>query len=109
MRMRPKYWKRYRELAEVLAQHGFVMILDKLCLSSHLPWSLRLLGIFRPDIEADWPERIPLVLADLGPTYVKLGQLASTRPDLLPQKLTGALEHLQDQVPPFHLRRSSRF
>lgn len=100
MPIRPRHWRRYREVAEVLARHGFVMVLDSLGLSAHLPWSRRLLGIFRPDVDANWPERIPLVLADMGPTYVKLGQLASTRPDLLPAKLITALETLQDRVPP---------
>ncbi|POB09185.1 ABC transporter [Sulfobacillus sp. hq2] len=100
MPIRPRHWRRYREIAEVLAQHGFVLVLDNLGLSAHLPWSRRLLGILRPDIDANWPERIPLVLVDLGPTYVKLGQLASTRPDLLPAPLIQALQQLQDQVPP---------
>ncbi len=48
----------------------------------------------------DWTERIPWVLADLGSTFIKLGQLASTRTDLLPPRLVAALERLQDHVAP---------
>lgn len=94
-------WKRYREIAQVLAQHGFVMVLDKLGLSRHLSLKRRWFQSRVPDDDADWGERIGLALAALGPTYVKLGQLASTRTDLLPDKLVRALERLQSDVPPF--------
>ena len=101
MTIKRRHWHRTREIAEVLTRHGFVMLLDRLGLSRHVSWSTRLLGKFRPEIGANWPERVPLVLADLGPIYIKLGQLASTRPDLLPSPLIQALSHLQDNVPPF--------
>jgi ubiquinone biosynthesis protein len=39
-------------------------------------------------------------LVELGPAYIKLGQVLSTRPDLLPQHYIAELEHLQDDVPP---------
>src|SRR4051794_5562551 len=39
-------------------------------------------------------------LVELGPAYIKLGQVLSTRPDLLPQAYIDELEHLQDDVPP---------
>lgn len=101
MTIKQKHWHRTREIVDVLARHGFVMVLDRLGLSRYLPWSTRLLGKFQPDMDANWPERLVLVLAALGPTYVKLGQLASTRPDLLPASLIQALSRLQDDVPAF--------
>ena len=46
-------------------------------------------------------ERIRLLLEELGPTFVKLGQIASSRPDLLPPDIIKELERLQDQVRAF--------
>ncbi|WKB34744.1 AarF/UbiB family protein [Terrilactibacillus sp. S3-3] len=45
-------------------------------------------------------KRIRLLLEELGPTFVKLGQLLSLRPDLIPEQITKELELLQDKVPP---------
>lgn len=46
-------------------------------------------------------ERIRRILEELGPTFIKMGQIASTRPDLIPADILKELEKLQDHVPPF--------
>ncbi len=94
-------WRRYREIASILAQHGFVMVMDSLGLSRHLSIKQRWLRARVPEDDANWAERLGLVLAAMGPTFVKLGQLASLRSDILPLRLVKALEKLQSDVPPF--------
>ena len=47
------------------------------------------------------PVRLRLALESLGPIFVKLGQVLSTRPDLLPESYALELAKLQDKVPPF--------
>jgi len=47
------------------------------------------------------PQRLRMALEELGPTYIKLGQVLSTRPDLIPVEFTEELSKLQDSVPPF--------
>ena len=70
---------RLREIALVLAKHGFGEVLGRMGLGGLAPKTTR------PDAEtsrrAAWPERIRLVLEDLGPSFMKLGQIASTRPE----------------------------
>ena len=46
------------------------------------------------------PEKLRLILEDLGPTYVKLGQIMSMRPDVLPQEYCDELVHLQTDAKP---------
>ncbi|MFT5720908.1 MAG: ubiquinone biosynthesis protein [Motiliproteus sp.] len=80
--------------------------LDNLVEASLLPWPLRvclLLMPWRYLHRCDLPrgERIRLALEELGPVFVKFGQMLSTRQDLLPADIATELSKLQDQVPPF--------
>jgi ubiquinone biosynthesis protein len=88
---------RLREIALVLAKHGFGEVLGRMGLGSLAPKTTR------PDEtsrRAQWPERVRLVLEDLGPSFMKLGQIVSTRTDLLPKELISELKKLQDDVRP---------
>ncbi len=88
---------RYGEIAQVLARHGFGHLLGQLGLSAPSPHRRR--GEPRPPV-CSRGERVRLVCEDLGATFVKLGQILSTRPDLLPPDIAAELARLQDAVPP---------
>ncbi|WP_374689375.1 ABC1 kinase family protein, partial [Promineifilum sp.] len=99
-RLRPRHLARYRRIAEVMARHGFGAILTQLGLAERLSLPRRLL---RRDEEY---ERVPpavrlrLALEELGATFIKLGQIASTRPEIVPPSVLAELSNLQDNVPP---------
>ena len=96
---------RLQSVAMVLTRHGFGHLVDSLNLRRHIPFAQRL-GI-GPPAAADGEglralgRRIAAVCEDLGPTYVKLAQMASTRPDVVPPDIVSALQKLQDHVAPF--------
>lgn len=62
------------------------------------PWWARLMPRVPP--EASWPEAVKDALIELGPAFVKVGQIASVRGDLVPASLGSALHALQSEVPP---------
>ena len=85
----------------VLLRHG----LDELILATHLFRPFRILKLFAPWMwfprRGARGVRIRQALEDLGPIFVKFGQILSTRRDLLPDDIANELARLQDQVPPF--------
>ncbi len=92
-------------IVRVLTQHGFGDVVDRLNLGRFVPFA-RVRAQRREDERADSPgtlvgRRLVRVCNDLGPTFVKLGQLLSTRPDLLPLEVLRELRTLQDRVEPF--------
>lgn len=101
LRRRRRHLQRYQEVVQTLVSHGFLYVVDLLGLGPLVGAAKRLgRGGARP-VDVDWPERLSLVLTGLGPTFVKLGQVASTRSDVLPARVVKSLEGLQDAVPPF--------
>jgi len=100
-RLRPRHLARYRRIAEVLARHGFGAILTQLGLDDRLSIPRRLLRRGAEESERVPPAvRLRLALEELGPTFIKLGQIASTRPEVLPPSVLAELGNLQDNVPP---------
>lgn len=85
---------RYREIATVLTEEG----LSAAAISFGLPGAKRRAERDLPD--STIPERIRRSLERLGPTAVKVGQMLSTRPDLIPEQYRIELRRLQDEVAP---------
>jgi ubiquinone biosynthesis protein len=90
-------------IAWVLLRHG----LDEFILAAHLFRPIRFFRFLSPFYWVDrgrrpgYGVRIRRSLEDLGPIYVKFGQILSTRRDLLPDEIAAELAKLQDDVPPF--------
>jgi ubiquinone biosynthesis protein len=101
MRLGPRHLRRYRQIVGILADYGFGAFLAQVGISERLNLPRRLLRR-KPAIveELTLGQRIRLAIEELGPTFVKIGQLLSTRSDLLPPDILDELRKLQDQVPP---------
>jgi ubiquinone biosynthesis protein len=95
-----RYLGRYRQIAQVLGHYGFGYLIEQLGLTQLLSLPRRIVRQPLPD-PLSGPERLRLAMVALGPTFVKLGQILSTRPDLLPPDFIVELNKLQDTVPPF--------
>ena len=100
--LRLKQTLRLIHINRVLLRHG----LDEVILATHLLRPLRFILYLSPwhwlrGELPPYPVRIRKTLEDLGPIFIKFGQLLSTRRDLLPDELALELAKLQDRVPPF--------
>lgn len=91
--------RRSRQIAEALARHGLGYMVGALGLECYVPFHRGLLGHARRDTPYTPPEHVRLAVEELGATFAKLGQLLSTRADLLPPAYQRELALLQDRVP----------
>jgi len=85
---------RVRQIATALARNGFGHVFSRIGLGAHLP------AAKAEDASSPAARRARQVLVDLGPTFVKLGQILSVRPDILPEDMLSEFESLQDRVEP---------
>jgi ubiquinone biosynthesis protein len=99
---------RYRQILTVLAKYGFGDLVDRLRIGQYLEVGLQLIARHRREHleRLSRAERIRMTLEELGPTFIKLGQMLSTRPDLIPAEFAVELEKLQDAVPPFPFQQA---
>jgi ubiquinone biosynthesis protein len=94
-----KHLDRYRQIVGVLVDEGLDNLIDATGLRRFQPVTTRL----RPERESkeSFGVRLKHTLERLGPTFVKVGQVASTRPDLITEDVIEELRKLQDDVAPF--------
>lgn len=97
---RIRHVQRYIRILEVFAKHGFADLAHQLKLDALVERGRAILGA-EPKVLHDTPraQRVRKVLEELGPTFIKLGQVLSTRPDLIPQDWADEFRKLQDDVP----------
>ena len=104
-----RFWQTYksisriRQIVNVFLKHGFGQFIEQLNLQRFIPLRKRIKvfarwqGIERHTI----PERLRMVFSELGPSFIKLAQVLSSRPDLITIEYAEEFKKLQDKVPPF--------
>src|SRR5688572_28323799 len=97
MKLSPTHLKRYKEIAQLFWKYGRSDLVTQMGLDESVdPKEVK------PAAQGEvTPDQLADDLEAMGPTYVKLGQVLSGRPDLLPEPYLKALARLQDKVKPF--------
>jgi ubiquinone biosynthesis protein len=98
-----RHLNRYRQILAILFSYGFGEVIELLRIDQYLDIGLQMISKNRGERveKLSRAERIRMAIEELGPTYIKLGQVLSTRPDLIPAEFILELSRLQDNVPPF--------
>ncbi|HKK91579.1 MAG TPA: AarF/UbiB family protein [Desulfobacteraceae bacterium] len=94
---------RYRQILGIIFKYGFGNIVDALKIDQYIEIGFQLISRTRRERveKLSGNERIRMIFEELGPTFIKFGQILSSRPDLIPVGLLKELSRLQDHVPPF--------
>ncbi len=93
---------RLKEIVRVLAKYQFGNVLEAIGLRNKLFYTLKLhLRDPEEELDSTVPERVRMVMEELGTTFIKLGQVLSTRPDLVGRDIAEELSKLLDDAPPF--------
>ncbi|MDI6742017.1 MAG: AarF/ABC1/UbiB kinase family protein [Smithella sp.] len=96
-------FKRYRHILSVIFRYGFDDLVERLKIDQYIEIGLQVVSRHkRENVEKlTRAERLRFLVEELGPTFIKLAQILSTRPDLVPADVIKEFEKLQDDVPPF--------
>jgi len=101
---------RYRQILTILFKYGFDSLLNRLNLGSYFESGMQMISRNRRErVEGltDF-ERLRMACEELGPTFIKMGQILSTRSDLIPDELVREMTKLQDNVPAFPFSQVSQ-
>ncbi len=96
----PRNVRRKAQIAKILAKHGFGFFVEKIGLGRFVPFHWGILGHPKREQRYSAPEHLRMAFEELGPTFIKLGQILSTRPDLIPAEYIEEFAKLQDRIPP---------
>ena len=96
-----RHLARYRQILAVFFKYGFGDLIELLKIEQYIEIGLQLISKNRRSRleKLSRAERVRMACEELGPTYIKLGQILSTRPDLVPVDFIKELSKLQDNVP----------
>ncbi len=102
--------KRLQQIINVFLKYGFGQIIDQIYLGRYIPFKKRIrsFGIWPALKGPTVPQRLRLAFAELGPTFIKLAQILSARPDLITVKYADEFKKLQDEVPPFSVDEAKK-
>ena len=93
-------FQRLREIIHLLVKYRFDNLVGEMKLKGSRWGDLFYKYNAEVDLDATAPERLKLVFEELGPTFIKLGQMMSTRPDLVGQQMADEFTKLQDDSAP---------
>src|SRR3989339_753519 len=96
---------RLKQIIAVLLKHGMGFFVEKIRLGHFIPFHKRILR-HKFSEKKVMPEKARLILQDLGGTFIKLGQLLSLRPDLIPNEYCEEFKKLQDNVHSFSTKQA---
>jgi len=102
-----RHLNRYRQILTILFKYGFGDLLEMLKIDQYIEVGLQMISKKR-EVRIERltkPQGLRMAFEELGPTYIKLGQILSTRPDLIPMEFIRELSKLQDHVPAFSFDR----
>jgi ubiquinone biosynthesis protein len=105
------FWRRHyrdipriRQIIMVASRYGFGHLVEQLGLQRFVSFGRRMLTFKQPPPPGhrlNAPERLRIVFEELGPSFIKLGQVLACRPDMLPIEYAQELSKLTDSVSPF--------
>ncbi|HWR57691.1 MAG TPA: AarF/ABC1/UbiB kinase family protein [Thermodesulfovibrionales bacterium] len=95
--------RRLQQIVNVFLKHGFGRVIDQIHLGRYIPFRKRLRAFGQwPTLKGPTvPERLRTAFEELGPSFIKLAQILSSRPDLITAQFANEFRKLQDEVPPF--------
>ena len=105
-----KNLNRIRQVVNVLLKHGFGQFIEQTNLQRFIPLRKRIKYFARrEEMERHTiPQRLRMAFGELGPSFIKLAQILSTRPDLVTEEYANEFKKLQDRVPPFSSEKAVR-
>lgn len=102
--------RRLQQIINVFLKHGFGRIIDLIHLGKYIPFRTRFRTFGQwPSLKGpSTPEKLRMAFEELGPSFIKLAQILSSRPDLITAQFANEFKKLQDEVPAFPAARAKR-